>query len=87
MTGMLLDYLDIHLPCNSTCPIEYGQLKDCRLSPEKDKLFMDFVVPMVHGQLLVVEADAFTLAQVDGNQTCSVECGVRRSYQRRSLRE
>ena len=71
MTGDLLDYLEVKLNCNDTCPVEYSQPRDCYLTKELDKLFMNFIVPRVHPGLSVVEADPFELYKLKANETCT----------------
>ena len=73
MTTQLLDYLNITMSCGKNCPLDLGQPKTCIMSLNRDKIFLETMVPTINPKLIAVEADPFVLMTQKESKICSVD--------------
>lgn len=76
MDDTFFEFMNVTLPRASNCPIEYAELKECRLEEDSRILFMDFAVPVIDNNYTIVEADPFFLMLKQSKQTCRLEYRV-----------
>ncbi|CAG7733176.1 unnamed protein product, partial [Allacma fusca] len=67
-----LEYFNVTLPCGNSCPISLAKAQRCSTSENGEKLLLEFAVPVISEELILVEADSFQLRKVVGNQTCTI---------------
>ena len=73
VSAALMDFLEIKLPCGNSCPVELSAAQGCSMSPEFDRMNINFLVPIIDHNLTVVEADPFILMKRSGNKTCRLQ--------------
>ena len=72
VSGALLDYFTLTLPCGDSCPIDLARAQKCGVSEDGTKLYLEFAATIISTDLTLVEADAFDLMVRKGNKTCTV---------------
>jgi len=72
MDNTFLQFLNITLPCDEECPVDYGEPRSCHLNKEKRQLQIEFVVPTVNKNLTILEADPFDLMVRENGKTCRI---------------
>lgn len=53
-------------------PLQFSRSDSCSLSFNKQKLYLDFIIPVINTTLHLVEADPFFLYTRSANQTCNI---------------
>ncbi|OXA45286.1 hypothetical protein Fcan01_19895 [Folsomia candida] len=71
MDDSFFDFMNITLPCDANCPLEYGEFKRCSMNGDGNALTLEFAVPIVNTNLTMLQADAFFLMVKEKGRTCT----------------
>jgi len=82
VNAQLLDFWNITLPCNKSCPPELGTPISCSFLNDTGYWYLTFDVPLLNNKQKLLIADPFTLMLKEQEKTCTVkyigaEVGVR----------
>ena len=82
MHEAFFDFLNFTQPCKELCPVKYGIFHSCGMSSNLKKIHLEYSLPLVSKNLTIVEADAFTLSNLNSNKKL---CALRYSGPRMAI--